>query len=101
MSKVLEIVEFRFKQGTSEAAGLAAIEKSSEFAKEQKGFLGRWTANNSEAQWVEAIQWEDMESAQAANDKFVADQRNADLMGLLDQESLKMSHYDLKLSCQA
>ena len=98
MAQIIEIAEFKVNGNSSDAEVVSAIEASTVFAREQDGFVSRTSTKNSDGLWVEIILWEDQKSQDAAGAKFMADKRNANLMGMLDGSSFKMSTYEVKLT---
>ena len=98
MAQVIEIAEFKMNGNPSDAEVVSAIVASTVFARDQDGFISRTSTKKSDGMWVEIILWKDQKSQDAAGAKFMADKRNANLMGMLDGSSFKMSTYEVKLT---
>jgi hypothetical protein len=89
---VLEIVRFRVKSGVSEADFLAANRPTLAYAERQPGYVRRRLARLTEGEYVDVIEWRDMDSAKRAAETFHMAPECQDLMQVLDMESVVMDH---------
>ncbi len=95
---VIEIVRYRLKTEATPDQAVAAWEKSQSFAKAQPGFVGRRIATTADGEWIDEVEWESLEDAHAAASAFNPDTypELMDLMAVLDQSSMSMTHYTIK-----
>ena len=95
---VIEIVRYRLKAKATPEQAVAAWEKSQSFAKDQAGFLSRRIARTDDGDWIDEVEWDTMESAQAAAAAFNPDNHPelVDLMAVLDETSISMTHYTIQ-----
>lgn len=95
---VIEIVRYRIKPGTTEAQAVTAWEKSQSFAKAQPGFLARRVAVTEDGNWIDEVEWKSLEDANAAAKAFNPETypELMDLMAVLDETSMTMTHYTLQ-----
>lgn len=97
---VIEIVRYRLKSEATSDQAVAAWEKSQSFAKAQPGFIGRRIASTAEGEWIDEVEWKSLEDAHAAASAFNPETypELMDLMAVLDQSSMSMTHYTVKRS---
>ncbi|MFY0659738.1 MAG: hypothetical protein JXR15_04535 [Shimia sp.] len=95
---VIEIVRYRLKSEATSDQAVTAWEKSQSFAKAQPGFIGRRIASTAEGEWIDEVEWESLEHAHAAASAFNPETypELMDLMAVLDQSSMSMTHYTIK-----
>ncbi|MBO9407378.1 hypothetical protein J7399_08065 [Shimia sp. R9_1] len=95
---VIEIVRYRLNADVKPEQAIAAWEKSQSFATAQAGFLRRRVAVTAEGDWIDEVEWETLADAHAASAAFnpEAHPELMDLMAVLDQNSMSMSHYTIK-----
>ena len=95
---VIEIVRYRLKADVTPEQAVAAWEKSQSFAKAQPGFIQRRIATTAEGDWIDEVEWESMDHAHAAAAAFDPQTypELMDLMGVLDQSSMSMTHYTIQ-----
>ncbi|WP_294228871.1 hypothetical protein [uncultured Shimia sp.] len=95
---VIEIVRYRIKPEATKEQAVAAWEKSQSFAKAQPGFLARRIAVTVEGDWIDEVEWESLEDATAAAKAFNPETypELMDLMVVLDETSMTMTHYTIK-----
>ncbi|NKW91546.1 hypothetical protein HGD87_03300 [Rhodobacteraceae bacterium R_SAG9] len=95
---VIEIVRYRLKAEATSNQAVAAWEKSQSFAKAQPGFIGRRIATTTDGEWIDEVEWESLEDAHAAASAFSPETypELMDLMAVLDQSSMSMTHYTIK-----
>ncbi|SMX26691.1 hypothetical protein TRP8649_00776 [Pelagimonas phthalicica] len=95
---VLETVRYRLKPDATPEAAIKAWEKSQSFARAQDGFLSRKLAVTGEGDWLDLVEWRDMTCAKAAGAAFNPANfpELMDLVTVLDESSMVMSHYEVK-----
>ena len=95
---VIEIVRYRLNEGVLPEAAVAAWEKSQSFAAAQAGFVRRRVAVTAEGDWIDEVEWETLKDAHAASAAFDSEAHPElmDLIAVLDQSSMSMSHYTIK-----
>jgi len=94
MSKVIEIVRFRPRDGLREEnlrAASAGMEEG--FASKQPGFLSRSLAKGADGEWVDVIYWQDLKSATDAAETAMNSEACMPYFEMIDEESIVMSHY--------
>jgi heme-degrading monooxygenase HmoA len=63
---VLEMVLFRLKDGVLEQDFVAAAKAVDGDVRQCKGFIGRQLYQNPDGHWVDLVQWQSQEDAEAA-----------------------------------
>lgn len=99
MSKVFEIVSYELNSDATLEQAVEANKQSLAFAEEQPGFIKRSVIANDNGQWMDIVEWDNVEAVEAASAKFMDDKRNHALLAVIDQKTLKMQHLDVKASC--
>jgi hypothetical protein len=94
---VLEIVRYRVKDGVTADQAMAAWDKSQNFAKSQAGFMTRKLAHTEDGIYADITEWSDMAAAMAVMEEFKVDKypELADLMNILDQDSIEIQHFNV------
>ena len=96
MTTVLEIVSFSVKDGIDTEAFLkASAEMEQSFAQKQDGFIERTLAKDANNQWVDVVVWQSMEAATNAAKNAMESPACAPFFGMIDEESINMSHYSI------
>lgn len=96
MSKVLEIVIYKLKDGAVASAFKAEAAMMEEsFAVKQKGFVSRVFGQSEGGDWVDVITWETMADALKASEAAMASPVCAPMFGMLDEASVKMHHFTI------
>ena len=95
---VIEIVRYRLNANVKPEQAVAAWETSQSFAKAQPGFIKRRVAVTAEGEWIDEVEWETLKDAHAASAAFNPETHPElmDLIAVLDQSSMSMSHYTIK-----
>ncbi len=94
----LEVVEFKLSNSVSEDAFLSEVHKTNTFVSSLKGFIKRQTAKNETGLWIDIVEWKDMESAQAAAETFVTSEAVKNFIGMLDQKTIRMQHFEVQIT---
>lgn len=97
MKSILEIVNFKVKDGVSTEAFLKAsadMEKS--FVSKQVGFIKRTLGKGEDSKWVDVVYWETMENATKVAEATMESPVCAPMFGMIDEVSIKMSHFEIQ-----
>jgi hypothetical protein len=101
-SKVLELVVFELRPGTSRERFLAAAEPVSAWIAEQPGFVSRELSFDAAGErWIEVVWWRTMEAARAAAELATTSESCAPMFALIDMDSALMVHGELALAWPA
>jgi heme-degrading monooxygenase HmoA len=91
--KVLELVVFNLRAGTSREEFLGTVDAVSSWIAEQPGFVSRSLVEDREgARWIDVVWWRSMEEAQAATRRATSSKSCEPMFGLIDMESTLMVH---------
>lgn len=93
---VLEIVEFNASGETG--ALIAAAAAMEIWLTQQPGFRWRRLAQLNDGQFIDCIEWQDMESAQAAASKIMAAPEAGSFIAQIDGPSVRMRHAVISVS---
>ena len=94
-NRVIEIVTFKLAKDVKDEDFLGASKAITAFARKQDGFVSRRLSTSGDGIWMDHVEWETMEAAQAAQEAFPKDENLAPIMAMIDQEALVMSHHAL------
>ena len=97
---VIEIVSYQLKAGISQQDLLAIHEQVNSFIQALPGFMYRSVAENDSGVLYDVVYWQDMASAKAAGEAFIADSAGQALMAIVDEKSVSMSHMPLLTQAQ-
>lgn len=89
---VVEIVTFELVSGASEEALVAQMRRSDAYVCTADGFVDRKLVKSQDGIWTDLVTWRDMAAAKACFDGFMAQSFAADLIALINPETIKMSH---------
>lgn len=93
---VVELAQFKAKQGVSDDEVLAASQEAHDgFLAEQKGYVNRELLKSDEGEWVDIVHWETMEDAQAAMQNFTGNPSTKKFVEVIDNSSIKMMHLEV------
>ena len=95
---VIEVVLFKLAKGVSDEEFLRTAPASSEFVRRQKGFVARRLSKGDDGTWLEHIEWESLEDAVAASEKFMKEEGLKPMMQAIDGQGAKMGHNQLLVS---
>ncbi len=91
--KVLELVVFNLRAGTSRDEFLATVDAVSSWIAEQPGFVSRSLVEDREGgRWLDVVWWRSMEEARAAAERAMSSESCAPMFGLIEMESTLMVH---------
>ena len=92
----LETVEFRLNDNVTAEAFLTEIRKNEDFVSSLDGFIERHIAQNEDGLWLDVVKWRDMQSAKAAASQFENAEEVRGLMSMINLETAKMLHFEVK-----
>ncbi|AMG29578.1 hypothetical protein AL542_03650 [Grimontia hollisae] len=102
MENVIEIVQFKLKEGTDTAQFLADSEATLSFITKSEGFLYRSLSLNEETlQWTDVTYWKTMENAKAAFDDFMKHEQAQQMVSHIEENSVVMSHGVVKMDAMS
>jgi len=91
--RVLELVVFTLKGGTTRDQVLGTVDAVSEWVRTQPGFLSReLTHAADEDKWVEILYWRSMEEAKAAGAAAETSADCAPMFSLIDMDTMLFLH---------
>ncbi len=91
--KVLELVVFDVRAGTSPEEFLGTVDAVSSWIAEQPGFVSRSLVEDRQGgQWIDIVWWQSLKEAQAAASRAMSSESCAPMFGLIDMESTLMAH---------
>ena len=91
--KVLELVVFKLREGTSRDELMGTVDAVSAWAREQPGFVSRDLAYDAEDdRWIDVVWWRTMDDAHAAAERAMSSESCAPMFALIDMESTLMVH---------
>jgi hypothetical protein len=97
--KVLELVVFKLKDGTTRERFLGSVDAVSAWAQAQPGFLSRELSYDAEGdRWIEVVWWKTMDDAKAAAEVAMSSESCAPMFALIDEESTQMVHGELAIA---
>ncbi len=96
-AEVIEYVTFKALDGVDkqELAGIA-IAVNANLQENYPGFVERTVSLQDDGTWVEVVFWEDMPSAKAALDKFLADPLNKTFLSMVNPDSVVLTYSTLQ-----
>lgn len=94
--KVLELVVFKLRDGTSREELLGTVDGVSSWIAEQPGFASRSLVEDGDGgRWIDVVWWRSMEEAQRAAERAMTSASCAPMFGLIDMQSTLMVHGEL------
>jgi len=97
MKNALEIVNFKIKDSVAIADFLkASAEMEKHFAMKQQGFIKRTLAKGGGNEWVDVVHWVTMDDATKAVEAAMQSSACAPMFGMIDEVSIKMSHFEIQ-----
>jgi hypothetical protein len=92
MNSTIEVVTFKLKNNVTAQQLELSHEGVNSFCVAQPGFLYRSLSEDDQGTWFDIVYWKDVESAKAAGEAFMADERCQNLSKLIDDTSVVMRH---------
>jgi hypothetical protein len=91
--KVLELVVFGLKQGTTREQLLETVDDVSAWISSQPGFISRELVQEADGdRWIDIVWWKTLADAQAAAALAMTSETCAPMFALIDTESTLMLH---------
>ncbi len=91
--KVLELVVFTLRAGTSREEFVGTVDAVSSWIAEQPGFASRSLVEDREGgRWIDIVWWRSIEDAQAAAERAMSSESCAPMFALIDMDSTLMVH---------
>ena len=101
---VIEMVSYQLKENANKEQLAATHEKVNSFLHTQQGFMYRSLSEDDKGLLFDVVYWQDMATAKAAGDAFMAHPAGQSLMALIDEESVTMRHMPVQtqtsIECQ-
>ena len=95
---VIETVTFKLEQGVSKEEFLKTVPCSTDFVKEQPGFISRRLSCAEDGSWIEHIEWECMADAKRAAILIGQTDSVKPFLKCIDGPSAKLTHSELEAS---
>ena len=89
---VVEIVVFSSNKGVSDSAMKRAAVNVTPILRNMPGFKDRIFSKSSNGKWVDVVQWQSLESANAAAEKVMKNSVAATFFGLINQNDMSIKH---------
>lgn len=90
MSRIMEIVSFRTSGGRE--AFVDAYGEIDAWVVQQPGFVSRHLVRNEDESWTDLVLWNSLEEAKTAADRFGAELGTCAAVGMIEKDSISMSH---------
>jgi len=94
----IETVTFKLNEGVTREAFAEAAQAITGFAQKQDGFVSRRLSCSDDGFWIEHIEWETLEAAQAAAARIGKEPTLESCMKAIDGPSVVMHHTTLEIS---
>ena len=92
MSNVVEIVNFKLANGTTDQDFIVSNEQMDRFLKEQKGLLYRSLCHKDDGSYVDIVYWQDMALAKKAQQAFYSSPLCQVFAQSIAKESVQLEH---------
>lgn len=98
---VIETVIFKTEDGIERDTFMETLKASSQFVKDQPGFVSRRLSYTDDDTWIEHIEWKTRAHAQAAASEIGKDARTQAFISKISGPSVVMYHSALIISLDA
>lgn len=99
MSKhVIETVTFKLNEGVSREDFAAAAQAMNIFVTAQPGFVARRLSCSEDGEWIEHIEWQDMDAAKAAAAKIGTVEGNKPFLSAINGPTVIMRHSEVEVA---
>jgi hypothetical protein len=95
MTTAIELVLFRLKPHVSEADFLSVLSATTEWLAHQPGFIMRRHGRGDSGERIDYLEWESMEYAKAAAEKFPAAPEIRAFLDAIDPASILTRHFEV------
>lgn len=89
---VVEIVVFSSNKGVSDSAMKRAASNVMPTLRKMPGFKDRAFSKSSNGKWIDVVQWQSLDSANAAAEKIMMSPTAATFFGLINQNDMSIKH---------
>lgn len=94
--RIIEMVEFKVKQGREEEDIKKSSDKAQKFYEKQPGFEHRLLLRTkNKNQYFEQVQWRNEDHAKIARKEAESSEECKDFLGIISKSSVKISHPEL------
>ncbi|MEH6835976.1 MULTISPECIES: antibiotic biosynthesis monooxygenase family protein [Falsihalocynthiibacter] len=94
----IETVTFKLNDGVTREAFAKAAKAITDFARKQEGFVSRRLSCSDDGLWIEHVEWETLEAAQAAGAQIGNEPSLEACMKAIDGPSVVLHHTTLEIS---
>lgn len=97
-NQVVETVTFKLNSGVSRDDFIAAAKGMNAWIKARPGFMHRRLSCAHDGTWIEHVQWQDMQAAQAAAAEIGKAPENAAFLSAIDGPTVQLMHSELEVA---
>lgn len=94
----IETVTFKLNDGVTREAFAESAQAITDFAQKQDGFVSRRLSCSDDGLWIEHVEWETLEAAQAASAKIGQEPTLEACMKAIDGPSVVLHHTTLEIT---
>lgn len=95
---IVEMVQFRLREGVSEKEGIEALTQLNDCIKQFEGFISRKLSKDEEGNWLDLVYWTDKQSATAAGQKIMQAPEAQPAFKVVDKTTMLFRHYTPELT---
>lgn len=95
---IIETVSFKLAEGVSDEDFVKTTEAVGDYLQTCDGFSQRRLSKSADGRWLEHVEWENLEKAEAASKSFMEQETIMPYMQSIDPESVEMQHQKLHVS---
>ncbi|CAN0601102.1 unnamed protein product [Ectocarpus sp. 12 AP-2014] len=95
---VIETVTFKLNEGVSREDFAKIAEAMNGFVTSRPGFVARRLSCSADGEWIEHIEWADMEAAKGASAAIGSMESNKPFLSAIDGSTVTMRHTELEVS---
>ncbi|MEP3299081.1 MAG: hypothetical protein ABJO27_21835 [Pseudoruegeria sp.] len=96
--RTIETVTFKLNEGVTRKAFADSAQAITEFAQKQNGFISRRLSCGDDGLWIEHIEWETLQAAQAAAAQMGKEPTLESCMKAIDGASVVLHHTELEIT---
>ncbi len=96
--RAIETVTFKLAEGVSKEDFLEAVAASTAFVQARPGFVARRLSCGADGTWIEHIEWETLEAAQAAVAAIQREESVKPFLNSIEGASVTLRHSALEIS---
>jgi hypothetical protein len=95
---VIETVTFKLNEGVSREQFADTAKALNDFVTSRPGFIARRLSCSADGEWIEHIEWADMDAAKGAAAAIGSVESNRPFLSAIDGSTVKIHHTELKVS---